>query len=205
MGDKQIQSQLPRELVEARQEQLQRHRRAHRAVVPGARPVRRREARAVEGMGRRLRRRRPAEGEAAAGLRFSGASADGGGTLISPENRIDFPPPGLAGAHQIDNAGLALMALQATRPYTADGIANARANAHGDIVGKSARERGSARLGPQQAARPAPLARAPHGQRRDRRVGVAGVEEDDGEVCRGRRRVERVRGDGGNDPAKSSH
>ena len=54
------------------------------------------------------------------------AGSDGGGTLISPENRIDFPRPGLAGAHQIDNAGLALMALQATRPYTADGIANAR-------------------------------------------------------------------------------
>ena len=53
------------------------------------------------------------------------ASANGGGVLISPAGRIDFPPPRLAGAHQIDNAGLALMALQATRPYTADGIANA--------------------------------------------------------------------------------
>ena len=54
------------------------------------------------------------------------AGADGGGTLISPAGRIDFPRPGLAGAHQIENAGLALMALQATRPYTADGIANAQ-------------------------------------------------------------------------------
>ena len=54
------------------------------------------------------------------------AGADGGGTLISPTGRIDFPRPGLAGAHQIENAGLALMALQASRHYTADGIANAK-------------------------------------------------------------------------------
>ena len=36
-----------------------------------------------------------------------------------------FPPSNLAGQHQIDNAGLALMALNSTRPCAPDGIANA--------------------------------------------------------------------------------
>ena len=50
---------------------------------------------------------------------------DGGGCLTTPEATTYFPRPGLAGPHQIDNAGLALMALNSTRPCAPDGIANA--------------------------------------------------------------------------------
>ncbi len=53
------------------------------------------------------------------------ARPDGSGVLISPERSIDFPRPGLAGAHQIENAGLALMTLHTIRSYAADGISNA--------------------------------------------------------------------------------
>ena len=50
---------------------------------------------------------------------------DGGGCLTMPEATTYFPRPGLAGPHQIDNAGLALMALYSTRPCAPDGITNA--------------------------------------------------------------------------------
>ena len=51
--------------------------------------------------------------------------ANGGGCLTMPGATIYFPPPSLAGPHQIDNAGLALMALNNTSPCAPDGIANA--------------------------------------------------------------------------------
>ena len=52
--------------------------------------------------------------------------SDGGGSLTTSAGSCEFPPPGLAGPHQIENAGLALMALQATRSYPAKGIVNAQ-------------------------------------------------------------------------------
>ncbi len=50
---------------------------------------------------------------------------DGSGCLTKPGTTTNFPCPGLAGPHQIDNAGLALMALNSTRPCAPDGIGNA--------------------------------------------------------------------------------
>ncbi len=52
--------------------------------------------------------------------------SDGGGRLTAPACSIDFPLPGLAGLHQINNAGLALMALQTTSSHATDGIADAQ-------------------------------------------------------------------------------
>ena len=50
---------------------------------------------------------------------------NGGGCLTMPGATTHFPIPGLAGLHQINNAGLALMALNRTWPCAPDGIANA--------------------------------------------------------------------------------
>lgn len=47
---------------------------------------------------------------------------NGGGSLIIADSTTYFPRPGLAGPHQIDNAGLALMALSSTRSCLAGSI-----------------------------------------------------------------------------------
>ena len=53
------------------------------------------------------------------------AHANGTGMLAHANGQTGFPQPGLAGPHQIDNAGLALMALMSVKPVPADGIATA--------------------------------------------------------------------------------
>jgi len=52
--------------------------------------------------------------------------ADGSGALVSASTTTPFPVPGLAGPHQIENAGLALMALQHAKGMPASGIAQAQ-------------------------------------------------------------------------------
>ncbi len=53
------------------------------------------------------------------------STTDGSGLLSFAKNTLAFPKPNLFGSHQVENAGLALMALTATSSMHADGIAQA--------------------------------------------------------------------------------